>query len=170
MKPIRLASWLGRPVPGLRDVGRGDVVLAGALSVLIIGLTTGTLTAQHPLGGVVVAIGALAITLPVAWERRAPAAAAAIAAGAAVNELLIGPLVRCGAALPAVFAVAFFTGTRACGRRLATGAAFCFGAVVTQSFYDPQLGPAFLVAGLPVTAGFCLAGQLAARPARGLSW
>lgn len=161
MKPIRLGSWLDAPVWGLRDVGRGDVILAGVLSVLIIGLTTGTLTAQHPPGGVVAAIGALAMTLPVAWERRAPvAAAAAVAIGAVVNELLIGPLVRCGAALPAVFAIAFFVGTRCSGRRLAIGAAFCFGAVVTQSFYDPQLGPVFLVAGLPVTAGFCLAGQL----------
>ena len=53
------------------------------------------------------------MTLPVAWERRAPvAAAAAVAVGAVVNELLIGPLVRCGAALPAVFAIAFFVGTR----------------------------------------------------------
>ena len=101
------------------------------------------------------------MTLPVAWERRAPAAAAAaVAIGATVNELLIGPLVRCGAALPAVFAIAFFAGTRCGGRRLAVGLAFCLGAVVTQSFFDPQLGPAFLVAGLPVTAGFCLAGQL----------
>ena len=81
--------------------------------MLIIGLTTGTLTAQHPPGGVVAAIGALAMTLPVAWERRAPvAAAAAVAIGAVGSELLIGPLVRCGAALPAVFAIAFFVGTR----------------------------------------------------------
>ena len=53
MRPIHLGTWLDAPVRGLRDVGRGDVILAGALSVLIIGLTTGTLIAQHPPGGVV---------------------------------------------------------------------------------------------------------------------
>jgi signal transduction histidine kinase len=146
---------------GLRDVGRGDIALAGTLSLLIVGLVSGRLTTQHPPGGVIAALGALAMTLPVAWERRAPAAAAAaVAVGAAVNELLIGPMVRCGAALPAVFAIAFFVGTRCTGRRLAVGIAFCLGAVTTQAFFDPQLGPAFLVAGLPVTAGFCIAGQL----------
>jgi signal transduction histidine kinase len=158
---IRLGSWLGRPAWGLREVGRGDIVLAGALSLFMVGIISGKLTAQHPPGGVVAALGALAMTLPVAWERRAPAtAAAAVAIGATVNELLIGPMVRCGAALPAVFAIAFFVGTRCSGRRLAVGIAFCLGAVTTQAFFDPQLGPAFLVAGLPVTAGFCVAGQL----------
>ena len=161
MNRIRLGSWLGRPAWGLREVGRGDIVLAGALSLFMVGIISGKLTAQHPPGGVVAALGALAMTLPVAWERRAPAtAAAAVAIGATVNELLIGPMVRCGAALPAVFAIAFFVGTRCSGRRLAVGIAFCLGAVTTQAFFDPQLGPAFLVAGLPVTAGFCVAGQL----------
>ncbi len=161
MNRIRLGSWLCLPVWGLREVGWGDIVLAGALSLFMVGLISGTLTAQHPPGGVVAALGALAMTLPVAWERRAPvAAAAAVAIGAAVNELLIGPLVRCGAALPAVFAIAFFVGTRCSGRRLAIGLGFCLGAVTTQAFFDPQLGPAFLVAGLPVAAAFCLAGRL----------
>ena len=148
MNRIRLGSWLGRPAWGLREVGRGDIVLAGALSLFMVGIISGKLTAQHPPGGVVAALGALAMTLPVAWERRAPAtAAAAVAIGATVNELLIGPMVRCGAALPAVFAIAFFVGTRCSGRRLAVGIAFCLGAVTTQAFFDPQLGPAFLVAG-----------------------
>ena len=161
MNRRRLGSWLGQPVRGMRDIGRGDVILAGVLSVLMVGLVSGKLTAQHPPGGVVAALVALAMTLPVAWERRAPvAAAAAVAVGAVVNELLIGPLVRCGVALPAVFAIAFFVGTRCTGRRLAIGLACCLGAVTTQSFFDPQLGVTFLVAGLPVVAGFCAAGQL----------
>ena len=161
MNRRRLGSWLGQPVRGMRDIGRGDVILAGGLSVLMVGLVSGKLTAQHPPGGVIAALVALAMTLPVAWERRAPvAAAAAVAVGAVVNELLIGPLVRCGAALPAVFAIAFFVGSRCTGRRLAIGLACCLGAVTTQSFFDPQLGVTFLVAGLPVVAGFCAAGQL----------
>ncbi len=74
MNRIRLGSWLCRPVWGLREVGWGDIVLAGALSLFMVGLISGTLTAQHPPGGVVAVLAALAMTLPVAWERRAPAA------------------------------------------------------------------------------------------------
>jgi len=70
-------------------------------------------------------------------------------------------MVRCGAALPAVFAIAFFTGTRCTGRRLAAGMMLGLGAVIAQAFFDPVLGPGFLVAGLPIVAGFCLAGRLA---------
>jgi hypothetical protein len=84
----------------------------------------------------------------------------AVALGAVLNELLIGPMVRCGAALPAVLAIAFFAGTRLAGRRLAVAAASCLGAVTVQAFFDPRLGAGFLVAGLPAVAGFCLAGRL----------
>jgi hypothetical protein len=39
-------------------------------------------------------------------------AAAAVAVGAAANALFIGPMVRCGPGLPAVFVIAFFAATR----------------------------------------------------------
>src|SRR5712692_2661545 len=117
---MSLGSWLWRPVWGLREVGRGDVMLAGLLSVLAIGLGSGLLRTGHPHGGAAAAAGAVAMTLPVTWERRAPlAAAAAVAAAAPLNGLIAGPMVRCAAALPAVFAIAYFTGTRCSGRRLA---------------------------------------------------
>jgi len=110
----------------------------------------------------VAAAGALAMTLPVVWQRRAPlVAAAAVAAGAPLNGLLFGPMVRCAAALPAVFAIAFFTGTRCTGRRLAAATMLALGAVTAQAFFDPVLGPGFLAGGLPIVAGFCLAGRLA---------
>ena len=159
---MSLGRWLWRPVWGLREVGRGDVMLAGLLSLIAIGLASGVPKTGYPHGGAVAAAGALAMTLPVAWQRRAPVVAAAtVAAAAPLNGLIFGPMVRCGAALPAVFAIAFFTGTRCTGRRLAAGMMLGLGAVIAQAFFDPVLGPGFLVAGLPIVAGFCLAGRLA---------
>jgi len=115
-----------------------------------------------PHSGVAAAIVALTMTIPVAWERRAPlAAAGAVAVGAALNELLIGPMVRCGPGLPAVFVIAFFAGTRLDRRRLVIAVALCLAAVTLQSFFDPNLGPSFLVAGVPIVLASCLAGRLA---------
>jgi signal transduction histidine kinase len=161
VRAISLVSWLWRPALRLREVGWGDIALAAILSVWAIGLTSGVVkTAPH--SGVAAAILVLAMTIPVAWERRAPlAAAAAVAVGAALNELLIGPMVRCGPGLPAVFVIAFFAATRLDRRRLVVAGALCLAAVVLQSFYDPNLGASFLVAGVPVVLASCLAGRLA---------
>jgi hypothetical protein len=158
---ISLVSWLWRPVGRARDIGWGDIALAGFLSVWAAGLVSGVFKTGHPTGGVVAAIAVLAMTLPVVWERQAPAAAAAVvAAGALLNEVLVGPMVRCGPCLPAVLAIGFFAGTRLDGRKLAAAIVFCLGAVTAQAFFDPKLGPGFLAFGVPATAGLCLAGRL----------
>jgi signal transduction histidine kinase len=163
---IGLVSWLWRPVWRLREVGWGDIALAAGLSLWAIGLTS-RLFVTRPHSGAAAAIVVLAMTIPVAWERRNPlAAAAAVAVGAALNELLIGPMVRCGPGLPAVFVIAFFAATRLDRRRLVVAAALCLAAVTLQSFYDPNLGASFLVAGVPVTLASCLAGRLARSRAR----
>ena len=166
MSAIGLVSWLWRPAWRLREVGWGDVALAAVLSVWAVGLVSGVVVAR-PHSGVAAAIVVLAMTIPVAWERRSPlAAAAAVAIGAALNELLIGPMVRCGPGLPAVFVIAFFAATRLDRGKLAAAAALCLAAVTLQSFYDPNLGASFLVAGVPVTLASCLAGRLARSRAR----
>jgi len=158
---IGLVSWLWRPVGRLREIGWGDVTLAAFLSLYAMASVSGLVRAV-PHSGPGAAVAVLAMTVPVAWERRAPAAAAAaVAAGAAANELLVGPMVRCGPCLPAVFVIAFFAATRLDGRSLAVAEAFCAGAVTTQAFFDPKLGAGFLVAGLPAVAASCLAGRLA---------
>ena len=157
-----LVSWLWRPAGGLREIGWGDVALAAFLSLYAVVAVSGLTGIASPHSGPVAAVAVLAMTVPVAWERRAPAAAAAaVAVGAVANELVIGPMIRCGPGLPAVFVIAFFAGTRLDGRRLAVAEGFCACAVITQALYDPALGAGFLVAGLPVVAGCCLAGRLA---------
>lgn len=164
MSGISLVSWLWRPTGRLHQVGWGDLALAALLSAFAIILVSGLVnqpagTAQ---GGVIPALAVLTMTVPVAWERQLPVAAAAVvAAGALLNEFVIGPMIRCGPGLPAVFVIAFFAGTRLTGRKLVIATALCAAAVTTQSFYDPQLGASFLLGGLPAVAAACLAGQLA---------
>jgi signal transduction histidine kinase len=167
VRAISLVSWLWRPAWGLREIGWGDLALATLLSLWVVGLTCGVIK-HAPHAGIAAAIVALAMTVPVAWERRAPlAAAAAVAIGTALNELLIGPMVRCGPGLPAVFVIAFFAATRLDRRRLVSAVALCLGAVALQSFFDPNLGGAgFLVAGTPIVLASCLAGKLAQSRAR----
>ena len=105
-----LRSAVARKVGGLFLV---DVIAAVLLSAWGVALTSGIEPTGHPHGGVGASIGVLAMTLPVAWRRRAPfAAAATLAAAAALNGLVFGPMVRCGPALPAVFLVAFALGSR----------------------------------------------------------
>jgi signal transduction histidine kinase len=161
---ISLVSWLWRPAGRLRQVGWGDIALAAFLSAFAVILVGGLLPqpagTAHP--GAIPALAVLVMTLPVAWERQFPAvAAAAVAAGALLNELVIGPMIRCGPGLPAVFVIAFFAGTRLTGRMLALATTCCAAAVTLQSCYDPQLGASFLFAGLPAVAAACLAGHLA---------
>jgi signal transduction histidine kinase len=156
---VSAVGWLWRPVGAVRDIGWGDILLAGLLSVWAAVLVVG----QHPRGdtrsSALAVVAVLLMTVPVAWERRAPlAAAAVVAAGALVNETLIGHLVRCGPCLPAVLVIAFFAGTRLTSWPLALATACCLADIALQSFYDPKLGSPFLVAGVPAVAGACIAG------------
>jgi signal transduction histidine kinase len=161
MTGMSAVSWLWRPAWNARDIGWGDIGFAAVLSAWAVLLVTGVFPGSTDRGGVVAAVGVLAMTVPVVWERRAPLAAAAVlAVGALGNELLIGRMVRCGPCLPAVLVVAFFAGTRLDWRRLAIAAALCMAAIGLQAFYDPQLGPGFLTAGLPAVALAAAAGWL----------
>jgi signal transduction histidine kinase len=166
MSGIGLVRWLWRPVPGVREVGWGDLALAAFLTFDVVIICCGALpgaVTDNPAGRPAAGLLAVTMTLPVLWERRAPAVAAvAVALGAVANEFLIGPMVRCGPALPAVLAIGFFAGTRLRPAGLAVAVAALAGSMVTQSFYDPHLGgPSFLQACLPVLAGAVLAGRLA---------
>ena len=115
-------------------------------------------------GGVAACVAATAMTLPVAFARRAPLPSAAIlAAAAAANELFFGHLIRCGAALPAAFYVAYVAGRACAGRRRALTLAFVLASVVIQCVADPQLGPGVIPLMAAVSGVFFGAGLLVRR-------
>jgi signal transduction histidine kinase len=132
---------LSRPVAGTRGVSVVDLGIAAALSVFAVLLVSGVTGSSHH-GGTGTSIGVLAMTVPVAWRRRAPiAAAATIAIGAGLNALIWGHLVRCGPCLPAAFFIAFEIGVRTKGRWSLAGFALVAANIVVQTFFDPQLAP-----------------------------
>ena len=125
-----------------------DLAFAVALSACALVSTSGS-------------IGVVAMTLPVAWCRRAPVgAAAALALGALLNGILVGSMVRCGTALPAVFVVAFFVAARCDRGRAAVGLVFCAVNVGAQAFSDPELGRQEVALLLPILALFFALGRI----------
>jgi signal transduction histidine kinase len=125
------------------------VVLSVAMVVLILGQRG---------GGVAAACVAVAMTAPVTYARLAPTAAGvSIAIAAGVNELFFGHLIRCGAALPAAFLIAFVAGyaRRRLGLVALAGTAL---SAVIQCLFDPRLGAGVIALMLPVDLVFFLAG------------
>ena len=148
-------SWT---IGGLGVLDLGAAVL---LSGYAVALTSGALRTGHPHGGAGASIGVLAMTLPVAWRRPHPVAAAAVMAAAALlNGLVFGSMVRCGAVLPAIFLVAYAVGVRRDRAASTAGLALCATAVIAEAFYDPQIEAPGLVAVLPVLVGFYAVGRL----------
>lgn len=153
--------WLVGPLFGVGETGLADVVLGVLLSGYAVYLVTGG-NSRHLDGGWTAALAVLTMTGPVIFARRAPLlAAAALAAGAGLNWWLIGHLVRCGAALPAIFYASFVIGSRYERRRAAFGIAAVAVAVVCQGASDPQLGsPSVAVIMVPLALVFCGLGRL----------
>ena len=142
-------------------LGALDIAVAVILSGYAVALVSGVIHTSHPHGGAAASVGVLAMILPVAWRRPAPLAAAAVMGAAALlNGLVFGPMVRCGAFLPAVFLVAFSVGVRRDRAWSAAGLLLCAGAVVAEGLYDQQIEGAGLVFVLPVLAAFFASGRL----------
>ena len=96
MRANSLVSGLWHPAWRLPEIGWGDVALAALLSLWAIGLTCGVFKSA-PHSGVAAAILVLAMTVPVAWERRAPLAAALRERNAELRALeldVVGPVGR----------------------------------------------------------------------------
>jgi signal transduction histidine kinase len=141
---------------GVLDLGAA-VILSG----YAVALTSGILRTSHPHGGAAASIGVLFMTLPVAWRRPRPVAAAAVMAAAALlNGLVFGSMVRCGAVLPAVFLVAYAVGVRRDRAASAAGLLLCAAAVVAEGLYDPQIAGGGLIFVLPVLVAFLASGRL----------
>lgn len=153
--------WLLGRLFGVGEMGLADVALGVLLSGYAVYLVTGG-DVRHLDGGWTAALAVLMMTGPVIFARRAPLlAAAALATGAGLNWWLIGHLVRCGAALPAVFYVAFIIGSRCERRRAAFGVAALAVGIVCQGASDPQLGsPSVAVIMVPLALVFFGLGRL----------
>jgi hypothetical protein len=93
--------------------------------------------------GAAASVMVLLMTLPVVWRRRAPVVVAAVlAVGAVLNPLLIGDMIRCGPALPALLFCAYAVGRRLDRlSRAAAGAALAclLLSATVQCFTDPNL-------------------------------
>jgi hypothetical protein len=145
-------------VAGLRVL---DITVALILSAGMATLVVGALPTSADHGSAAAAAGALLMTAPLAWRHRAPLATAAVLAAAALlNGLIFGPMVRCGAALPAVYMVAFTVGTIGSRTRSAAGLTLCAAAVVAEGLYDPQIEVGGLPFVLVLLAAFFAAGCL----------
>jgi signal transduction histidine kinase len=153
--------WLVGPLFGVGEIGAADVALGVLLSGYAVYLVTGG-DSRHLDGGWTAALAVLMMTGPVVFARRAPLLAAAVlTTGAGLNWWLIGHLVRCGAALPAVFYVAFVIGSRCERRRAAFGVAVVAVGIVCQGASDPQLGsPSVAVIMVPLALVFSGLGRL----------
>jgi hypothetical protein len=102
------------------------------------------------------------MTVPIAWAYRAPLPTLAVLLAAAVlNGLVFGSMVRCGGTLPALLYAAACAGVRPWSRRTALCIVLAVAAAVAQAFFDPNLGPGFLVLGVPAILAFCVLGRLA---------
>jgi signal transduction histidine kinase len=118
-----------------------DIAVAAALSAVPVAAAVGAFHLGHQRPGVAACLAVTGLTLPVAWRRPFPLAAAAVMAIAAVvNGLAFGHLVRCGIALPAVYMVAFAIAARVSWPRAGAGLVLCAADVVAEGYYDPQIG------------------------------
>jgi hypothetical protein len=156
------ARWLTKPVFGWRDVGIADLALAVLLSAAAVASTSGLTHPNAAHTGVAASLAVLLMTAPVAIARRDPVLAAAIlAGGAAFNWLVIGHMVRCGAALPAAFYVAFTIGSRCHDRRRTIiGMGLIAIDIACQGVSDPRLGASVVLYMVPIAIGFMAAGRL----------
>src|SRR5580658_9413443 len=149
------------PSAGRAWVAAG-IVLAAGLSAFAAVLVLGFTHTGHHHGGVAAAAGVLAMTVPVAWAYRAPTLTLAILLAAAMlNGLVLGSMVRCGGTLPALLYATACAGARPWSRRTALCIVLALMAAVAQAFSDPNLGPGFLIFGVPAVLAFCLVGRLA---------
>ena len=144
-----------------------DIAVALVLAAVGVARVAGDFSVSHEHAGAAASAGIVLMTLPVAWRRPAPvAAAAALAAGALANGLVFGPLIRCGVALPALLLVAYSVGARRQGARLAAGGLLCAAAMIAEGLYDPRIEGQGLVFVLPLLAAFLGLGCLVQARAR----
>jgi hypothetical protein len=143
---------------------RVDLAVGILLSAFGVFLVSGLVHNNTKHSGAAAAAMVLLMTLPVAWRRRAPfVVAGVLAAGAVLNPLVIGDMVRCGPALPALLLCAYAVGRHPGGiGRLATASALglLLLSAWVQCYTDPNLQGDVLVALVPMILGLYGVGLL----------
>jgi signal transduction histidine kinase len=135
-----------------------DPALAAALTVI------GLLITFDPHNGDGTVIDSLlipAVTLPVAWRRRAPlAAAAALTVGIVVSGIPTFDQTRCGVAIPAALIILFSLAARPQRNEAVAGLVLVLAGMGFLLFTDSQLDAGALFI-LPLCAGVWAAGRVA---------
>lgn len=143
---------------------RIDVMSAVGLSVFAVILVSGLVPGNTRHAGALAATLVLLMTLPVAWRRKAPVGVAAVLAlGAVLNLLVVGRMVRCGPALPALLLSAYAIGRyqdRIRGLATIAGLACLLGSATVQCLTDPNLQADVMVALTPMILGLYGVGRL----------
>jgi signal transduction histidine kinase len=144
----------------LRATRCGVSVAAALCTVLLSAWGVALVISQHS-GRIGAPIAVLLMVTPVAFARRSPLIVAAmLAAGALVNNLLFGHLVRCGPALPAAFYVAYVVAATKTGRERRGGLTLVLAGVAMQCIWDPKLGASQIALMAPATLLFFGAGAV----------
>jgi signal transduction histidine kinase len=147
-------------IRGMADESRRWLDPALAAVLTLIGLLI-TLDPGNGDGTIVDSLVIAAVTLPVAWRRRAPlTAAAALTVGIVVSGIPTFDQTRCGVAIPAALLILFSLAARPQRNRAIAGLGLVLAGLAFLLFTDSQLdaGAAFI---LPLAAGVWAAGRVA---------
>ena len=147
-----------------KTVSALDIAVGLALAAFGVFLVSGADSDNTKHAGAAAAVLVLFMTLPVIWRRRAPVAVAAVlAAGAVLNPLVIGDMIRCGPSLPALLLCAYSVGRKPVrlGWPATSLALACLLLSATvQCLTDPNLQAVVMVALAPMILGLYVAGRL----------
>ena len=135
------------------------------LFAAVLGAAGVLLAADPGNGGSVAAVLMIqTLTVPALFARRWPAwAAIALAIGALLNEIVIGPMVRCGVVLPVLFLIAYQFGSSGPALRrpmLVFGVTAWVGVAAMELAWDPVLDSSAAVIIAALGGGFFCAGML----------
>jgi signal transduction histidine kinase len=144
----------------VNTVGIGNLLLAIVFGIAAVVLVNDPANG----GGVAAAVLAQALTLPILLAKVAPAlAAGALTAGVLLNEILIGPMIRCGVVFPVMLVIVYQLGATDSGKHRSLkwlGLAACIATTAMELAWDPALDASSGLFIASLGLGFYYAGVL----------
>jgi hypothetical protein len=134
------ADRAGRAWAFVTAVGIGNLLFA-----IVVGLAAVvSVTEEYNGGGVAAAVLLVPfVTIPVLLAKVAPVwAALALATGALLNEIVIGPMIRCGVIFPVMLVIVYQIGAADPGKHRTTqwlGIGACVATTAMELAWDPAL-------------------------------